>query len=118
MKWILNNLNHIRKLKLRLYCVGLYRSNNDIWNSIVDANFVRQYCMPDIAIHLISFDFYIRSEYKLPMNNIEQIISSFITHPFFVDKQWTNVKCFFDTKMLHQHLSSMTYTPRLLFGPM
>jgi hypothetical protein len=75
--------------------------------------------MPDIAIHLISFDFYILSECKLPMNNTEQIIDSFTTHPFFIDKQWTNVKCIFDAKMLYQHLSSsMTYTPRLLFGSM
>ena len=92
-------------------------SNNTIWNSVVDANFVRQYCMPDIAIHLICFDFYILSECKLPMSNIEQIIYSFTIHPFFIDKQWTNVKCFFDTKMLYQHLSSfMIYTPRLLIS--
>jgi hypothetical protein len=53
------------------------------------------------------------------MNNIEQIIYSFTIHPFFIDKQWTNVKYFFDTKMFYQHLSSfMTSTPRLLTGSM
>ena len=63
-------------------------------NSVIDANFIRQYCLPDEVINLIHFDFYISSKCKLTMINIEKIIHSFKIHPFFIDHQWTNVNIF------------------------
>jgi hypothetical protein len=116
LKWILNNLNHIEKLKLRLKNNGLYAVDQAIRRSVIDANFIHQYCMPDTIINLKHFNFYIRSQCQLPMNNnVEKIIHSFKIHPIFIDHGWTNVKCFFDSTMSYQHLSSfMIYTPQYL----
>ncbi|CAF3948420.1 unnamed protein product [Rotaria sp. Silwood2] len=81
---------------------------------MVDANFIRQYCMPDTVINLTHLDFYIRSKCESSMNNIEKIIHSFKTHRFFIDHGWTNVKCSFDPIMSYQHLSSshIVYIPQ------
>ena len=109
----MNNLNYVKKLKIHLKSDKLHEKDKVIWKSVIDANFIRQYCLPDEVINLINFDFYISSECKLSMINIERIINSFKIHPFFVDHQWTNVKCFFDSITSHQHLtSSLSYTPR------
>ncbi|CAF4141865.1 unnamed protein product [Rotaria sp. Silwood2] len=113
LKWILNNVNHVEKLKIHLINSSLYGTDNVIWNSVIDANFIRQYCMPDRVINLTHFNFRIISKCKLPINNIEKIIQSFKIHPFFIDHQWTNVKCFFDPIESDQYLSSsMIYKPR------
>ncbi|CAF4408349.1 unnamed protein product, partial [Rotaria sp. Silwood2] len=113
LKWILNNLNHIKKLKIHLKSDALYETSKAIWKSVIDANFIRRYCLPDEAINLRNFDFYIFSKCKVPMIDIEEIINSFKIHPFFVDHQWTNIKCFFDSITSYQHLtSSLNYTPR------
>ena len=106
LKWILNNLNHIRKLKIRLGGHDFSNKETTIWNLLVDAHFIRQYCMPDICKNLINFDFYIVFKCELPRINTEKIINSFKTHSFFIDRQWTNVTCFFDPFMSYQHLSS------------
>jgi hypothetical protein len=74
-------------------------------NCIVDGNFLDKYCMPDILINLINFDFYIVSKCKLLFeNDIQRIIDSFKTHRF----HWENIQCFFDPVMSYQHLSSTT----------
>jgi hypothetical protein len=113
LKWLMNNLNYVKKLKIHLKSDKLHERDNVIWKSVIDANFIRQYCLPDEVINLINFDFYISSECKLPMINIEAIINSFKIHPFFVDHQWTNVKCFFDPITSYQHLtSSLNDTPQ------
>ncbi|CAF3163822.1 unnamed protein product [Rotaria sp. Silwood2] len=75
-------------------------------NEYVDANFIRQHCLPDIIINLTDFHFYIVSECQLFSNKIEQIINSFKIHQFFVSHQWTNVTCFYDRFISCQHLSS------------
>ncbi|CAF3286635.1 unnamed protein product [Rotaria socialis] len=49
LKWILNNLNHIKKLKIHLTSDGAYGTDATIWKSVVDANFIRRYCLPDKA---------------------------------------------------------------------
>ena len=36
-----------------------------IWRSVIDADFIRQYCLPDRIINLIDFDFYVCSECQL-----------------------------------------------------
>ena len=74
----------------------LYETNKAIWKSVIDANFIRRYCLPDEVINLRNFDFYIFSKCKVTMIDIEKIINSFKIHPFFVDHQWTNIKCFFE----------------------
>ncbi|CAF5003791.1 unnamed protein product, partial [Rotaria sp. Silwood1] len=81
---------------------------------MVDANCIRQYCMPDTVINLTHLDFYICSKCASSMNNIEKIIHSFKTHRFFIDHGWTNVKCSFDTIVSYQHLSSshIVYIPQ------
>jgi hypothetical protein len=119
LKWILNNLNHIRKLKLRLKIEHNNRMENTLWNCIIDANFIRQYCMPDTMNNLIHFDFYICSTYKLPINenDIEKTIHSFKIHPFFIEHQWTNVKYFFDPVLSYQHLCSfLVHKPQFFDG--
>ncbi|CAF2841708.1 unnamed protein product [Rotaria sp. Silwood2] len=109
MKWILNNLNHIKKFKLHLqiYSVCL-SSDGTIKNYVVDSHFIRQYCMSDVPINITDFQFYIVSECKLLSKNIEKIINSFKTHQFFIDHQWANISCFYDPLMSYQHLSSST----------
>ncbi|CAF0998932.1 unnamed protein product [Rotaria sordida] len=107
LKWILNNLNHIQKFKLHLQIYRMYSSSDImIKEYIVDANFIYQYCMPDIIINITDFQFYIISECQLLSSNIEKIINSFKIHQFFIDHQWTNVTCFYDPLMSYQHLSS------------
>ena len=113
LKWILNNLNHIRKLKIHLKNDSLYGTHKTIWKSLIDANFIRRYCLPDKVINLTYFDFYISSKCELQMNNISEITNSFKIHPFFIDHQWTNVNYFFDPIHSYQHLtSSLIYKPR------
>jgi len=113
LKWILNNLNYVQKLKLRLKNDYESRTKNTLYTSVIDANFIRQYCLPDEAINLIHFDFYIYSKCKLTIIDTEQTIRSFQIHPFFVDRQWTNVKYFYDPINSYQYVSSsLIYTPR------
>ncbi|CAF3420896.1 unnamed protein product [Rotaria socialis] len=106
LKWLLNNVNYIRKLKIRLGGNEVSNETTTIWNLLVDANFIRQYCMPDICKNLTNFDFYIAFKCELLSVNTEKIINSFKIHPFFIDRQWTNVTCFFDPILSYQHLSS------------
>jgi hypothetical protein len=105
LKWILDNLSHVQKVKLRLKINGTGESDPVINESLVDANFVRKYLISDVITNLTHFDFYIISTCQLSSNNTQRIINSFQIHPFFIQRQWTNVKCFFDSKMYH-HLSS------------
>lgn len=115
LKWLLNNLNYIEKLHLHLkgqrdFEIG---SRNGL-KSLIDANFIRQYCLPDTIANLIDFNFYICSACQLSLNDIEKMINSFRIHPFFLDHQWTDVKCLFDPIMSCQHLfSSFTRTSQL-----
>src|SRR5215467_9862515 len=117
LKWILNNLNYIQKLKLRLdidYRPGMKMT---LCSSAVDANFIYRHFMPDTTINLIHFDFYISTIFKLPMNDIEKIIHSFQNHPCFIDHQWTNVKCFVDPINSFQELSSyIVHKPKFFNG--
>ncbi|CAF3989632.1 unnamed protein product, partial [Rotaria sp. Silwood1] len=93
----------------------LRRSNgnwfNKILKSFIDANFIRQYCLPDTIPNLVDFNFYICSECQLSSNDIDKITNSFKIHPFFISHRWTNVNCLFDPIMSCQHLfSSFTNT--------
>ncbi|CAF2008457.1 unnamed protein product, partial [Rotaria magnacalcarata] len=48
LKWLLNNLNYIEKLQLHLKNDRLdERKSQEIWKSLIDANFIRQNCLPD-----------------------------------------------------------------------
>lgn len=115
LKWILNNVNYIEKLKIRLDIQKPIKEN-----FIVNTNIVRKYFLPDISINLSDFDFYIASKCRsLPSNNIQSIINSFQTDLFFVNHHWTNVQCFFDPVMSYQHLSSTKIIkPRWFHGIM
>jgi hypothetical protein len=111
LKWLLNNLNYIKKLQLHLKGSSLIVSDNrNIWKSFIDANFIRKYCLPDTTPNLIDFNFYICSTCQLSSNDIEQITNSFQIHSFFIEHQWTNVQCLFDPMMSCQHLFS-SFTP-------
>ena len=112
LKWLLNNLNYIRKLELYLkdYRFNL-RASHSIWRSRIDANFIRQYCLPDRINNFIDFDFYICSHSDLSLNDVEKITNSFKNHSFFLDRQWTNVKCFFDGTLSCQHTFSCFKNP-------
>ncbi|CAF4995354.1 unnamed protein product, partial [Rotaria sp. Silwood1] len=102
LKWILNNINYIDKLKVDLYIKNLMNVNE-----VINAKSLRKYCMPDILINLIDFDFYIILKCRLLFpNDIQKIIDSFETDNFFSDHHWTNIKCFFDPIFSCQHISS------------
>ncbi|CAF4211715.1 unnamed protein product [Rotaria magnacalcarata] len=106
LKWLLNNLNHVQKLKLHLGNEKLYRTDQIIWKSIIDANFVQQYCLPDIIDNIINFDFYISSPCQLLPIDAEEVISSFQYHSLFINRQWTNIKYFYDPIRSYQPLFS------------
>ncbi len=104
LKWLLNNVSHIHKLQISLKSEEVYRTDQMIWKSVIDANFIRQYCLPDKIINLIDFDFYICSKCQLFLVDIEKIIDSFKINSFFIEHQWTNVKCFYDENKSCQHI--------------
>ncbi|CAF4363021.1 unnamed protein product [Rotaria sp. Silwood2] len=107
LKWLLNNINYVEKLELQLRSDKLIETRHqNILKSFIDASFIRQYCLPDTISNLIYFDFYICSECQLSFNDVERITNSFKIHSFFIDHQWTNVKCLFDPIMSSQHLFS------------
>ncbi|CAF0797340.1 unnamed protein product [Adineta steineri] len=102
LKWILNNVNYIEKLKIRL---DIKKSVEE--NFIVNRNIIYEYFLPDISRNLVNFDFYIASKCKsLSSNDIHRIINSFKTDRFFVNHIFTNVQCVFDPVMSYQYLSS------------
>ncbi|CAF1480169.1 unnamed protein product [Adineta steineri] len=117
LKWLLNNVNHIEKLHIHLRSKDYFERDEIIWNSIIDANFVYKYCLPDEIINLRQFHFYIISKCKPLKNTNDEIIHSFKIHPFFLNRQWTNVKCFVDPIISYQHLSSsLTYKMKFYDG--
>lgn len=118
MKWLLNNLNYIEKLQLHLKGGTLIVTSdqNTLWKSFIDANFIRDYCLPDTIPNLIDFNFYICSECQLSPADIERITNSFKIHSFFILHQWTNVQCLFDPMMSCQHLLS-SFTPAFHISP-
>ncbi|CAF4400282.1 unnamed protein product, partial [Rotaria sordida] len=71
LKWLLNNLNHIRKLKIYLRSPTIWRPDQLIWKYFIDGNFIRQYCLPDEIINLKFFHFYIGRTYQLSLDDIE-----------------------------------------------
>ncbi|CAF0947683.1 unnamed protein product [Adineta steineri] len=105
LKWLLNNLNYVKKLQVNIQIGILIDSKSqNIWKCLVDANFVRQYCLPDIIPNLTDFNFYICSQCQLSDTDTWKIINSFNIHSFFIERQWTNVKCLFDSLQSYQHL--------------
>ncbi|CAF4259098.1 unnamed protein product, partial [Rotaria sordida] len=84
LKWLLNNVNYIQKLKIYLKGNEVFRTDQSIWKCLIDANFIREYCLPDKIINLIDFDFYIRSKCQLSLVDIENIIDSFKINSFFI----------------------------------
>ncbi|CAF4133474.1 unnamed protein product, partial [Rotaria magnacalcarata] len=83
-----------------------YRTDQIIWKSFIDTNFVQQYCLPDIIDNIINFDFYISSPCQLLPIDVEKVINSFQYHPLFINRQWTNIKYFYDPIRSYQHLFS------------
>ncbi|CAF3837499.1 unnamed protein product, partial [Rotaria sp. Silwood1] len=83
-----------------------WKADQLIWKSIIDANFIRQYCLPDQIINLKYFYFYICAKCHSSLNNISKIINSFKINSFFIDHQWTNVQCFYDKNTSYQHIFS------------
>ncbi len=99
--------NYVEKIQVHLKSYILIETKSqNIWKSFIDANFIRQYCLPDTIPNLIDFNFYICQHCQLSYNDIERITDSFKIHPFFISHQWTNVKCLFDPIMSCQHLFS------------
>ncbi|CAF3353066.1 unnamed protein product [Rotaria sp. Silwood1] len=117
LKWLLNNLNFVKKLQIYIKSVKLDdRKCQNIWKCLIDANFIRQYCLPDRIPNLIDFNFYICSQCQLSYDGIEKIINSFKIHSFFISHQWTNVKCLYDSIMSCQHFfSSFANTFRIRY---
>ncbi|CAF2907993.1 unnamed protein product [Rotaria sp. Silwood2] len=106
LKWLLNNINYVKKLQIDLRSRAVWRSDQMIWKSLIDANFIRQYCLPDQIVNLQDFRFYIRANCQLSSYDIEKIINSFKSNSFFISHQWTNVKCFYNEGASYQHIFS------------
>ncbi|CAF4706342.1 unnamed protein product [Rotaria sp. Silwood1] len=107
LKWLLNNLNFVKKLQIYIKSVKLDdRKCQNIWKCLIDANLIRQYCLPDRIPNLIDFNFYICSQCQLSYDDIEKIINSFKIYSFFISHQWTNIKCLYDSIISCQHLFS------------
>ncbi|CAF2852561.1 unnamed protein product [Rotaria sp. Silwood2] len=115
LKWLLNNINHIKKLEIHLYIRKLSKSDQFILKSFIDANFIHQYCLPDQIINLKDFRFYIRVKRQLSLDDIKKIINSFKTNSFFIYHQWTTVKCFYNKKKSYQYLFSSILDQYQLF---
>ncbi|CAF1342729.1 unnamed protein product [Rotaria sordida] len=114
LKWVLNNLNYIEKVQVHLRNNKLSEIKCEkIWRSIIDANFIHQYCLPSKIINLIYFDFYVCSECQLSLNDVEKIIHSFKIHSFFIQHKWTNIKCLFDRIISSQHIFSSFFNYRI-----
>ena len=119
LKWILNNVNYTKKIKLHLQINVTYENNSMNEYNVPDANFVHRYCMPDTFINLVDFHFYIVSKCKLLSSVSQRIINSFKNYPYFIGRNWINVKCYYDPIMLYQHVSSNTiFKPKLFCGIM
>ena len=114
LKWIFNNLNHVEKLQISLQITEVLKNDSTINVFVIDANFLRRYFLADTIINLIYFDFDIISKCELSSNNIEKIIHSFQVHPFFIEHQWTNVACVYDSTNSYQHLSSSSSNTHML----
>ena len=107
LKWLLNKVNYVEKLAVYLKGHRPVVTNlQKIWQYPIDANFVRQYCLPDTIPNLIHFNFYIGSASQSLPNDIEERINSFKIHPFFQSHRWTNVKCLFDPIQSCKHFFS------------
>ncbi|CAF4062206.1 unnamed protein product, partial [Rotaria sordida] len=107
LKWLFNNLNHVKKVQLNVRINDMYQRNSLITNyTDVDANFIEKYFISDIKINLIHLNFNIISKCKYSLNNKEKILNSFKINSFFVEHQWTNVNYLFDSIKSYQYLSS------------
>ncbi|CAF3698932.1 unnamed protein product [Rotaria socialis] len=109
LKWLLNNVNHVIKLKLHLSNSGIWRADQTIWKSMIDADFIVKYFLPDEIMNLKYFEFYICSKCNTLSYDMEKTINSFKTNKFFVAHESTNVHCFYDENLSYQHIFS--------FGP-
>ena len=116
LKWLLNNLHYIKKLRLYLTNGTINRPDQLIWRCRIDANFIRQYCLPDITHNLMEFDFYITSKRQLPLIDITEILNSFKMDSFYISRQWTNVRCIYDSIESCQHLFSSGKKIELIDG--
>ncbi|CAF4475062.1 unnamed protein product [Rotaria socialis] len=106
----MNHLSLFSK-EQNIYLSGeeVWRNDQIIWKSVIDANVIRHYCLPDKIINLIDSYFYILSKRQLSLSDIEKITSSFkMNYFFFIKHQWANVKCFYDGSKSYQHLFSST----------
>ena len=106
LKWIFNNLNHVEKLRISLQITNVLKNDATTNGFIIDAHFIRQHLLGDTITNLIHFDFDIISKCEAMSNDVERIIHSFRVHPFFIEHQWTNVMCVYDSTNSYQHLSS------------
>ena len=114
LKWLMNKLQHIRNLHLDLTSEKVYRADQSVWKSRLDADFVRQHCLPDSFPNLIDFRFYIVSRCEHSHIDTAKILHSFRTHPCFIEHQWHDVQCMYDHENGSQHLlSSGRHTTRL-----
>lgn len=98
LKWILNNLNHIQKLKIDFRCEQYYPT--------VDAKYIQRYCLPDQTKNLIDYKFSVITGGKIPSLDSMKDVQSFRIDPFFVDHGWTNVRCLFDVTNLTRRIFS------------
>jgi hypothetical protein len=104
--YCLNRNEQDGKLNIHLQSMTVFKT---VWNSITHANLIYHYCLPGQIINLKQFDFYICCRCKSLKNTFDEIIYSFQFHPFFLNHQWTNIKCFFDPILSYQLLSSSIY---------
>lgn len=93
----MNKINFIENLQLIVKTDILVKREDEFVNkSSFNADWIRRYLLADSMPNLIKFTFSICFEYRLSSDEIAKLTNSFKIHSFFVDRQWTNVKCLFD----------------------
>ena len=102
LKSILERMNYICELKVRLYT-----EENISYHNLINEKFVHQYCMPDVNVILIIFDCYLISKcHYYYRHSLEDILHSFQENLLLFDRFWKNIRCYYDPIFFCQHLST------------
>ncbi|CAF1669954.1 unnamed protein product [Adineta ricciae] len=107
LKWLLNNLRHISKLRIYLkYRVGWLRNSHSNISNTIDTNFIRQYCLPGILSNLKDFYLYIGQPFATSTTEMERINDEFTNNLLFLNGQYIKFQVIHDQKRSYQHIFS------------
>ncbi|CAF1245187.1 unnamed protein product [Adineta ricciae] len=107
LKWLLNNLRHISKLRIYLkYRVEWLRNSHSNISNTIDTNFIRQYCLPGILSNLKDFYLYIGQPFATSTIEMERINDEFTNNLLFLNGQYIKFQVIHDQKRSYQHIFS------------